>query len=257
MKVILQRDENVARVVLNRPEALNAMDLDLRTELAQTLKQVAEDDEVRAVILTGAGKGFCSGGDVAAQGNKVTISNYAHRLKIANACLGYIMNMQKPVIAEVNGVAAGIGCGMALACDIIYASEKAKFIEVFTKVGLVSDGGAIFFLSRMLSQPLAKELFFTARPVKAEEAKELGLINRVVAHEKLEQETMKFAKKLANGPTGAYAKIKKLFQIARQGDLEGYLDAENYAQFQSLHSDDHQEGLAALAEKRPPMFTGK
>ena len=256
MKVLLERHENVARVILNRPEVMNALDMEIRIELAEKLRQLTDDESVRAVILTGAGKAFCSGADVTGQG-KLPVPLFEKRIDAVNACVNLLSEMRKPVIAEVNGLATGVGCGLVFSCDIVFASEKAKFSQIFSRVGLVPDGRNIFFLSRMLSLPIAKELVFTGRMVRAQEALELGLINRVLPHEELQQATMEFATELANGPTKAYGLAKHLFKLALQGDIEAFAEAENYAQLQCLHSDDHQEGRAAFTEKRAPKFIGK
>jgi 2-(1,2-epoxy-1,2-dihydrophenyl)acetyl-CoA isomerase len=256
MTVDVHRTGAIARVVLNRPERLNALNPEMREKLAVAFETLGRDDEVRAVILGAEGSAFCASGDVSRMGDFTpqsgrTLLTLAHRMVIA------VANIEKPVVAAVRGPVAGIGWSLALACDMIVASETAKFSQVFRNVGVVPDGGAIYFLSQMLGTLRAKELVYSARRVGAEEAHALGLVNRVVADAELEAQALALAENLAAGPSFAFGTAKKMFKLMNQPSLESYLDAESWAQGLTLMTDDHKEGVAAFLEKRPPSFQGR
>jgi 2-(1,2-epoxy-1,2-dihydrophenyl)acetyl-CoA isomerase len=233
---------------LNRPDVLNAFDDQMTTDLQDALKQVERDEEVRCLIITGAGRAFSSGQDLADLKTKYTSGSVpdfgADLRRRYNPVIRRLRGMEKPVIAAVNGVAAGGGLGVALACDLRIASEKASFIEVFINVGLVGLGKAL-------------ELCFTGDKVGAEEALSLGLVNKVVPPEELMKTTTELARKLATLPTRAIGLTKRLFNRAMSSDLEGQLEAEAFAQETAGKTDDHLEGVMAFIEKRKPQFTGK
>ncbi|RJQ31663.1 MAG: hypothetical protein C4589_01250 [Peptococcaceae bacterium] len=256
MKVLEERHGPVAKVILNWPEVMNALDMEMRLELAQLLRRLSSDEEIRAVILTGAGKAFCAGGDIRSQ-QGLGIPQLRKRLDAAYECINLLMRIPKPVVAAVNGPAVGAGFSLALATDIIFASDKAKFSQVFSKIGLVPDAGSIYILSRMIGLPKAKELVFTGRMIEAREALEMGLINRVVPAAELNSAVLSFAAELAHGPTAAYGLAKQLFLQAQHNDLETFLKVESYSQIIAMHTRDYKEGVSAFLEKRQPRFTGQ
>ena len=255
-KVLEERYGPVVQITLNRPEVRNAVDVEMRLELARILKDISNSTAIRAVILTGAGEAFCAGGDVRAQGN-ISVSLARERMEVAYNILRLLVTLPKPVVAAVNGTAAGVGMSLAMACDIIYASEKAGFAQIFSKVGLVPDGGSIYLLTRMVGLLKAKEMILTGRMVKAQEALEIGLVNRVLPPDKLMPATREFAAELAEGATMAYGLTKQLFLQSCHADLEDYLKVECLSQILAMQTADHQEGVNAFLGKRRPVFTGK
>jgi len=245
----------VAVVTLARPERLNALTVEMREALGTAFEQAAREPAVRAVLLQGEGRGFCASGDVTKMGEFTAATGRVHIAR-AHRMVRNLANIEKPVVAAVRGPVAGIGWSMALACDVIVASETAQFSQVFRHVGLVPDGGAIYFLTQHLGLLRAKELVYSGRRVDAAEALSLGLVNRVVADADLDAAAWAEAESLAQGPTFALGVAKKMFKLMYQPDLETLLDAEAWAQGLALLTDDHQEGLRAFLDKRPPRFTG-
>lgn len=246
----------VATVRLNRPERLNALDDDTRHRLAVLFEDLAFNDAIRAVILTGAGRGFCASGDVKGLGT-FTPSSTRERFRRLHRAIRAIANLEKPVVAAVRGPAAGVGFAMALACDVVVASETARFSMVFKNVGLPPDGGSVYFLCQALGAMKAKELVFLGRPVDAREALALGFVAKVVPDDALEAEAEALAEQLAQGPTMAFGIAKKMFKTMTMPALETYLDHEATAQGLAVLSDDHREGVAAFIGKRPPTFCGR
>lgn len=256
MSVTLQKDGSIAVLTLNRPDRLNAMNNPMWDALHEHLDEIAADDGVRAVILTGAGRAFCSGGDVTAmqQLDPVTgraRSRHRHRTVLA------LYNLEKPVIAAVRGAVYGIGTALALACDLVIASDTTKFSMAFKKVGVVPDGGAVFFLTQYLGIARAKELVYTARAVSAEEALQLGLVVRVVPDHELEAQARAMAQELAESATHALVMAKKMFHCMYVPTLEQLMEMETLASGLARLSHDHKEGVDAFKEKRPPKFLGK
>lgn len=256
MIVELERNGAVARVILNRPERMNALVTEMREKIAANFTELATDDAIRAVILTAAGPAFCASGDVSKMGN-FTPASAMKQLKLAHRMVLSVANIEKPVVAAVRGAVAGIGWSLALASDAIVASETARFIQVFKNVGVAPDGGAVYFLTQSLGILRAKELVYSARPLLADEALSLGLVNKVVPDGELEAEAQAMAEKLASGPTFAFGNTKKMFKTMYQPSLEAFLDSEAWAQGLTLLSDDHKEGAAAFLEKRKPKFSGR
>lgn len=256
MSVTYELREAVAVITLNRPEKLNALTPEMREALGSYFETAARDPAVRAVLLTAAGKAFCASGDVSRMGD-FTPESGRDLLKLAHRMIRNLANIEKPVVASVRGAVAGIGWSMALACDAVIASETAKFSQVFRHVGLVPDGGAVYFLTQHLGLLRAKELVYSGRRVDAAEAHALGLVNQVVADDELEASAFEYARTLASGPTFALGVAKKMFKLMYQPDLETLLDAEAWAQGLALLTDDHQEGVRAFFEKRPPKFLGR
>ncbi len=256
MAVDVHRSGAIARVVLNRPDRLNALNPEMREQLATAFETLGRDDSVRAVILGAEGRAFCASGDVTRMGDFTPQSGRA-LLRLAHRMVIAVANIEKPVVAAVRGPVAGIGWSLALACDMIVASRTARFSQVFRNVGVVPDGGAIYFLSHMLGTLRAKELVYSARRVPAEEALALGLVNSVVEDDDLEAQAIILAEDLARGPSFAFGNAKKMFKLMNQPSLEAYLDAEAWAQGLTLMSDDHREGVSAFLEKRAPDFRGR
>jgi 2-(1,2-epoxy-1,2-dihydrophenyl)acetyl-CoA isomerase len=253
MEVEIARADGIATVTLNRPEKLNALTAEMREELARLFGILGQERETRAVILTGAGRGFCGSGDVTSMGD-FTPETARDRLKMAHRMILAVANIEKPVIAAVRGPVAGIGWSLALACDLVVASETAKFIQVFRNVGLAPDGGAIYFLTQILGAQQAKEIVYRARPVPAAEALALGLATQIVPDAELESAAEALARRFARGPEFSFGVTKKLFKSMAVPSLEAFLDAEAWAQEACLLTADHREGVAAFLEKRPPQF---
>lgn len=248
-------DEGVATVTLNRPEAMNAINNDLKIELLEVMRQVAADPLVKSVILTGAGRAFCAGGDVKEMSGARTPVEMRDRMrKYLHEALLIIYKMEKPVIAAVNGFAVGAGCNMALACDIILASDQAKFSEIFVKVGLVPDAGGFFLLPRLVGMPKAKELVFRGNAIDAREAERIGMINAVYPADELMKQAMAMANEIANGPTRAIGIAKTMLHQSAEMNFPAALDYEAAVQAIVSSTDDHREGVRAFAEKRKPKF---
>ena len=256
MNVRFDKEGTVAVLTLDRPDRLNAMADPMWDALYEHLGKIAVDDEVRAVILTGAGRAFCSGGDVTGMAKSDIVSGRT-RSKRRHRAIQALYSLEKPVIAAVRGAVYGIGNALALACDLVVASENAKFSMVFKKVGIVPDGGAIFFLTQYLGIARAKEMVYTARAVPADEALKLGLVVRVVPDDKLETEARALAKEMAESATYALALAKKMFQSMAVPSLEMHLENETLNSGIVRLTHDHKEGVEAFKEKRPPKFLGK
>jgi len=256
MNVRLEKDGALAILTLDRPDRLNAMADPMWDALHGHLMTIAADDVIRAVILTGAGRAFCSGGDVTGMAKSDILSGRARSQRRHRAVLA-LYNLEKPVIAAVRGAIYGIGNALALACDLVVASDTAKFSMAFKKVGVVPDGGAIFFLTQNLGVARAKELVYTARVVPASEALALGLVARVVANDKLEIETRALATELAESATYALALAKKMFHSMYVPTLEQLMELETLASGAARLTHDHKEGVEAFKEKRPPRFQGR
>ena len=247
--------DGVATVTLNRPGAMNAINHALKVELVDVMKEVATDPQVRAVILTGKGRAFCAGGDVKEMsGNRVAFDARDRMRKYLHEALLIIYKMEKPVIAAVNGFAVGAGCNLALAADIILASEDAKFSEIFVKVGLVPDAGGFFFLPRLVGMPKAKELVFRGNTIDAREAERIGMINAVYAADELLDQAMAMATEFAQGPTRAIGIAKTMLHQSAEMTFAAALDYEAAVQAIVASTDDHREGVKAFAEKRKPKF---
>ena len=255
--ILYEVKDNIATLTFNRPESYNAINDEISYELQDAWKQIKKDDEVRVVILTGSGKAFCSGQDLKAIKDSKD-RNLAESLhKRYNPIVRAMRNLPKPIIGRVNGVAAGAGASFALACDIVVASEHASLIEVFVNVGLVPDSGSSYFLPRILGMQKAFELASMGTKVKAEEALKLGLVNKVVPAEQLDEAVMEYAKYYAKAPTKAIGMIKKMLTKATHSDLDTMLEYEAYCQEIAGNSDDYKEGVKAFNEKRKPEFKGK
>lgn len=250
-------DAGVCTITLNRPEVYNALNDGITFELQDAFKQASRDAQVRVVVLTGEGKAFCSGQDLKAsqEAGKRSFIDSLH--KRYNPIIRAINEMPKPVIARVNGVAAGAGCSLALACDLIIAAEDAQFIEVFINIGLVPDSGSSYFLPRTVGMPRAFELATMGTRLRAAEAAAMGLINKAVPADELDGEVGKYTAYYATAPTRAIALIKKMLRKGMTSSLEEVLDYESYCQEIAGNSSDYKEGVTAFLEKRKPVFKGK
>ena len=245
-------------IALNRPQALNALDLVMRRELASVLDEVEADEAARVMILTGAGGNFCAGGDVKTmRARRHTAAEGRARVESLNRMVLRLVDFPKPTIAMVDGYAVGAGSTLALCCDLIVASDRARFGELFWKIGLVPDGGGTWLLSRVVGLARAKELIFTADVIDATEAARIGLVNRVVPATELMATTRALAEKIAAGPPAVLKMAKHMVNRAATSDLAAALDLEAFSQGIAISSEDHQEGLAAFFEKRPAKFTGR
>ncbi|MBX6378995.1 MAG: enoyl-CoA hydratase/isomerase family protein [Clostridia bacterium] len=242
-------------MTLNRPDALNALDEDMRRSLAERVAEVRDDPSVRAVVLTGAGRAFCAGGDVKTMG-KADVIRGRERLKRTHRGTLDLFYLEKPVVVAVNGYAVGVGFNVALAGDIILASEEARFSQIFAQVGLIPDGGGLWLLSRIVGLLQAKELVMTAEMIDARRAKELGIVREVYPPDRLLPAAMELAEKLAAGPTHAFGLGKALLHRACGIDFESFLEMEAIAQAYMMQTADHKEGVQAFLEKRKPNFRG-
>jgi len=257
--VLSTRQGAVVTLTLNRPEVLNALNRQTTQALTAALEAAGQDPEVGAIILTGAGRAFCAGADLRdvaarAQAGQTDLgedlrANYAPMIRAIRAC-------PRPVIAALNGTAAGAGLSLALACDLRIAAAGAQLIVVFVRVGLVPDAGSLFFLTRMLGLSKATELAMTGDPLTAEEGEKLGLISAVVPAEQLMPTAVARANGLAAGPRRTYALIKRGIERALARDLEQVMELESQLQALAAATPDAQEGIRAFAEKRKPLFGG-
>ena len=264
MTELLYRLENrVATLTLNRPERLNALTKDMMRELRSRLADAAMDDGIGCVVLTGAGNAFCAGGDVrvqakvAAEGTAETPERRTDLLRASMEASRLLHEMPKPTIAMVNGVAAGAGLSLALACDIRIVGESARMTTAFAKVGLSGDFGGTWFLTQLVGSARARELYFTSEVLDRSRIEALGLANRVVADSELLAETMQFATRLANGPSVAYRYMKRNLNVAELGGLAAGLDSEACGMMRTRQTEDHKEAAQAFVEKRQPVFKGR
>ena len=250
--------DGVATITFNRPEVRNAFNGVMAEEMQAALKQAERDEAVRCLVITGAGAGFCAGQDLAVMRDRAeAISFREHLLKTYNPIVLKLRTIEKPVIAALNGAAAGAGWGIALACDIRYAADSAKFRFAFTGIGLAPDSGTSFFLSRTLGLGKALELAYTNDLLDANTALALGLVNRIVRADQLMATTLELARRLAQAPTRGLGLTKRAMNHALTVDLAAALDYEAYLQDIAGSTDDHREGVQAFLEKRTPKFIGK
>ena len=262
-EVTLGVESGVATITLNRPDARNALSPGTLDGLSEALERCAAE-EVRSVVVTGTGPAFCSGADVrgfiqALEVSPANLSEYLQSLadQVHRRVLLKIRELQKPVIACVNGVAAGAGVGLALACDLRIASEDARFFLAYANIGATPDGSASYYLPRLVGQGKAVELYLMNQPLGAQSALEMGLVNRVVPAAELEKHTGEWAQRLASGPTLAYGRMKALMDQSWTSDLAPHLDLESRTISEIALTGDFQEGVRAFVEKRAPAFKGE
>jgi 2-(1,2-epoxy-1,2-dihydrophenyl)acetyl-CoA isomerase len=254
--IILQVEGNVLSVTLNRPHALNAFSPDMMEGMLEAIQMAKTNPDIRAMLLSGAGRSFSAGGDVKGMGSATPVRTYDHIGRL-NDVIRAMTELEVPIIAAVHGYAAGAGVCLALACDQILAADNSKFILSFAKVGLISDGGALYFLPRTIGLYRAKEALFNAEPIEASTALSWGMANRLYPPEQLLSEAMSYARKLAEGPGRAIAMIKRIANRALVSDLEGILEMERTTQAMIQSTDDHKEGVQAFIEKRQPEFRNR
>lgn len=257
-QVLYEVTERVGVITLNRPEALNAFGGTMRDDLLALLRRAEADGSVRCIVITGAGKAFCAGGDIAsmaelqASGDVATISR---RMQIGGEIVTMLRSLPKPVIAAINGAAAGAGMNLALACDIRLATNSARFAESFVRIGLVPDWGGTHLLTRLVGTAKAMELMMTGDRIDATEAARLGIINKALPDERFRDEVMAFARRLARGPAETLAHIKSTTYASAGGTLSHALAAEQKAQEALFLSADAREGMRAFLDKREPQFS--
>ncbi|MEZ4874688.1 MAG: enoyl-CoA hydratase-related protein [Flavobacteriaceae bacterium] len=251
-------ENNIAWLHLNRPEVFNSFNREMALLLQAELDACNTNPEIRAIVITGNGKAFCAGQDLKEVTSPELNPGFKKILEEHyNPIVSRIRSIEKPIIAAVNGVAAGAGANIALACDVVIASEQASFIQAFSKIGLIPDSGGTFFLPRLIGFQKASALMMLGDKVLASEAEQLGMVYKVIAPEHFVEEVQKIAKVLSQMPTQALGMTKRLLNQSMTNDLEAQLEEEGKLQIEAAQSDDYAEGVSAFVEKRIPNFKGK
>jgi 2-(1,2-epoxy-1,2-dihydrophenyl)acetyl-CoA isomerase len=255
--ILFEVDQGVARITLNRPDVLNSVHTGMSSEIRDALSRAEQVPEIRAVLLTGAGRGFCAGQDLDEVRPGASAGDFAaHVRTVYNPLVRALRALEKPVVCAVNGVAAGAGANLALACDLVLAAEDASFVEVFARIGLVPDTGGSFFLPRLVGMARATALTMLAEKITAKQAVEIGLIYRAYPSASLAEEASKLAVHLATQPTYGLGLTKRLLNAAGANDLDAQLELEADLQGAAGRSADYAEGVTAFLGKRKPVFTG-
>jgi len=258
--VLVSLESGVLTLTLNRPEKLNAFNPEMHQALRQGLERAAEEAEGRALLLTGAGRGFCAGQDLAERDVRAGASPIDLSVSLAsnyNPLVRRLRSLPKPVVCAVNGVAAGAGANIALACDIVLAARSARFVEAFSRIGLIPDSGGTYFLPRLVGTARALGLALLAESIGAEQAEQWGLIWKAVDDASLASEALALARLLASGPTQGYGLLKRAMNASNGNSLDAQLDLERDLQREAGFSEDYREGVRAFKEKREPRFRGK
>jgi 2-(1,2-epoxy-1,2-dihydrophenyl)acetyl-CoA isomerase len=258
--VLVSLEAGVLGITLNRPEKLNAFTPEVHQELRDAFARAADEPEIRAVLLTGAGRGFCAGADLTQR--DVSPGSAPIDLSVSlgsnyNPLVRRMRALPKPIVCAVNGVAAGAGANVALACDIVLAARSASFLQAFSKIGLVPDAGGTYFLPRLVGSARAMGLALLADRISAEQAEQWGLIWKALDDDKLMSEASALARTLAAGPTKGYALLKKAMYASMGNSLDAQLDLERDLQREAGFSEDYREGVSAFLQKRKPQFKGK
>ena len=256
--ILLKIESKVAYITLNRPEVFNSFNRDMAFLLQDTLDACEKNEDVRAIVITGSGKAFCAGQDLKEVTDPELNPGFKKILdEHYNPIITRIRSIKKPIIGAINGVAAGAGANIALACDVVVAHESVSFIQAFSLIGLVPDSAGTYFLPRLIGFQKALALAMLGDKISAEEAENIGMIYKVIPSESFEEDVKKLALKLANMPTKALGMIKELYNKSMTNDLEAQLALESKLQIEAAQSEDYAEGVAAFIEKRKPNFKGK
>ena len=256
--ILLDISDRIATITLNRPEKLNALSGELLDMLPGVVQKVADDKGARCLILTGAGRGFCAGGDIAGMASRDALGeDPVARLRRNEEASRLLHEMPKPTIAMINGPAAGAGLSLALACDIRIVGESARFGTAFVRIGFSGDYGGTWMLQRLVGPAKARELYFTGELIDAREAERIGMVNRVVPDDQLTAETRAFAERIAKGPPIALARMKQNMNLGLVSDYSKLLDAEAEGMIMTAMTEDNREAIKAFLDKRPAEFHGR
>jgi len=255
--ILFTKKDAVAIISLNTPEKLNSLDNDTVRELGSAMHEADNDESIGAVILTGVGRSFCSGGDIQEMLAGYTIVTAYKQMGVYHRFSSEFTNMRKPVIGAINGFAVGGGFALAILCDVLIAAENAKFRFIFSNVSLVPDLGMLYYLTKMLGAHKVKELVFTDREILPDEAQRLGFVSKVVPNDKLQEEAFQLANKLANGPRIMLQYTKKMINMALENNIATMLEIEARAQTELFQTEDHKIAVRAFLNKEKPVFIGK
>ncbi len=253
-QVLLQHYEGISTIVLNRPDLMNVLTFDMLSELKQGLEYCRNDANTKVIIITGSGRVFSAGGDIRTMVSGLNSFEALRFVEASANMIRLITSIEKPIISAVNGLAVGAGFNYVLATDHVIASENACFMQGFSKIGMIPDAGGTYLLPRIIGLHKAKEIFYTNQLIDAAHAEKMGLINRIVGHDDLMKESIKFARQLVKGPSQAFGLAKLLLNRSLDSDLDNALASEAYAQVLLMQTDDHKEGIRSFIEKREPSF---
>jgi 2-(1,2-epoxy-1,2-dihydrophenyl)acetyl-CoA isomerase len=255
--ILIEKKGKISIIKLNLPEKLNPLESGMREDLKSALSQFRDDTESNVAVLTGQGRAFSAGGNLSEMVKGMSAVRAVAHYQSADEITLLIATIPKPIIAAVNGVAAGAGFSLVLACDLVIASTESSFMQAFTKVGLIPDMGSLYFLPRVVGMHRAKELIWTARKINAEQAQQMGIVNEIVERENLETRVLELANTIANGPAFTIGMVKVLLLRSLESSLQDMLQYEVLGQSLCRQTEDHMEGVKSFLEKRTPVFCGK